>query len=455
LARFGIIRKKVRREKMFKGKNRWFILTLLLFVFLAACGGSEDAAQDEAESAVEEGAEVAPAADETAEVNLWIFEGEEEFLPRLEEEFEAQNPDIDLRITEIPEGDYVTKIDTALAAGDPPEIGFIYERRWVKADRVLSVQEALEAEGIDVSEFNQGPMGAACLVEDDVYCMGTYSGGMVLFYNKDMFDEAGLPYPSTTEAMSMEEYAEIAALLSNDAEEIQDKVWGGTSDIMLYWSDPAYIFSEDGRTAVVDDEATINAHQILADMIAAGHAPSPSDFDLFGDAAMAAQGQQAMWIIDNIVGIESLEAVGDINWGVAPVPVESAGDSPWVSSWTDAFGVFADSDNPEAAKKFITFLATDGNRLRAEIGGIPLNLAIADDMNWAGDSEGRQELLEVMQFGRQGVFVPNFWDVIDPMWDAWDTLVEEGGSAQEYFDEAAEYVQENLDQAWETFESIE
>ena len=104
-----------------------------------------------------------------------------------------------------------------------------------------------------------------------------------------------------------------------------------------------------------------------------------------------------------------MEAVGDINWGVAPVPVETAGDSPWVSSWTDAFGVFADSDNPEPAMKFITFLAAEGNRLRAEIGGVPLNLNIAEEMDWAGDSVGRQEMLEVMQFGRRGVFVPNFW----------------------------------------------
>ena len=439
---------------MSKGKDRWFILTLLLLVFLAACGG-DDAVQDETDIAADESADSAPAAEETAVVSLWIFEGEEAFLPRLEEEFEALNPNIDLQVTEIPEGDYSTKIDTALAAGDPPEIGFIYEARWVKAGRVLSVKEALEAEGVDISEFNQGPLGAGCLFEGDVYCMGTYSGGIVLFYNKDMFDEAGLPYPSTTEAMSIEEYAELAALLSNDAEDIQDKVWGGSSDIMLWWSDPAYIFSEDGRTAVVDDEATINAHQILGDMIAAGHAPSSSDFDLFGDADMAAQGQQAMWLIDNVVGIESLEAVGDINWGVAPVPVETAGDSPWVSSWTDAFGVFADSENPEPAMKFITFLATEGNRLRAEIGGVPLNLNIAEEMDWADDSEGRQQMLEVMQFGRQGIFVPNFWDVIDPMWDAWDTLAEEGGSAQEYFEEAQIYVQENLDEAWDTWESIE
>ena len=444
---------------MLKTKSLWLSIALILVLVLAACGGGDAPAAEEAdgstEGAADEGGEAAPAAGETSEVALWIFEGEEAFLPRLEEEFEAQNPDIDLQITEIPEGEYVTKIDTALAAGDPPEIGFIYEARWVKADKVLSAKSALEAAGVNLEDFNQGALGANCLLNDDVYCMGTYSGGMVLFYNKDMFDEAGIPYPSSTEPMSVQEYADIAAQLSNDAENIEDKVWGGSADLMFYWSDPAYLFSEDGRTANINDEATVNAHQILADMVAAGHAPSSSDFDLFGDGDMAAQGQQAMWIIDNVVGVEVLEAVGDINWGVAPVPVEQAGDEAWVSSWTDAFGVFSESENPEAAMKFITFLATDGNRLRTEIGGFPLDLSVADEMDWAGDSVGRQEMLDVMATGREGIFIPGVWDVIDPMWDMWDILVEEGGSAQEAFDEAQIYVQENLDESWATYESIE
>jgi len=440
---------------MFKVRSSWIFITLFMILLLAACGGGEATAPDQTGNSSNEEAGDVPAAGEIAEVNLWVFEGEELFLPRLEEEFEAQNPDIDLQITLIPEGDYVTKIDTALAADDPPEVGFIYEARWVKADKVLSAKEAFEAAGVDLSNFNLGALGAHCQLENDVYCMGTYSGGMVLFYNKDMFDAAGLDYPSSTEAMSVQEYADLAAQLSNDAENIEDKVFGGSSDLMFYWSDPANLFSKDGRTAIINDEATVNAHQILVDMITEGHSPSPSDFDLFGDGDMAAQGQQAMWLIDNVVGVEALEAVGDINWGVAPVPVEKAGDEAWVSSWTDAFGVFSESDNPEAAMKFITFLATDGSRLRTETGGFPLDLSVAEELDWAGDSVGRQEMVEVMGTAREGIFIPGVWDVIDPMWDMWDTLIEEGGSAQEAFDETAVFVQENLDQSWETYESIE
>ena len=52
-------------------------------------------------------------------LNLWVFEGEEGFLPKIKEGFEAAHPGTKLEITLLPEDQYVTKIDTALAAGAP------------------------------------------------------------------------------------------------------------------------------------------------------------------------------------------------------------------------------------------------------------------------------------------------------------------------------------------------
>ena len=41
--------------------------------------------------------------------------------------YEAENPNIKVEITDIPEGDYATKIDTALLAKEPPDLGYVYE----------------------------------------------------------------------------------------------------------------------------------------------------------------------------------------------------------------------------------------------------------------------------------------------------------------------------------------
>ena len=95
---------------------------------------------------------------EPVTLDLWIFEGEEQLLPALEEAFESEHPNIDLEITLIPEDQYVVKIDTALAAGSPPDIGFLYEQRWVKTGNILPLGEIIAAHDIDTDDFNQAVM---------------------------------------------------------------------------------------------------------------------------------------------------------------------------------------------------------------------------------------------------------------------------------------------------------
>ena len=139
------------------------------------------------------------AAQEPVTLDVWIFEGEEHLLPALEEAFEAENPNVNVEITLIPEDQYVVKIDTALAAGSPPDIGYLYDRRWVKAGKILPLDETIAAHEIDLEDLNQGIIGN-CTIDGQVYCLGSYTGAVPLLYNKTMFDEAGLDYPSADRA---------------------------------------------------------------------------------------------------------------------------------------------------------------------------------------------------------------------------------------------------------------
>ena len=423
----------------------WVLLALLMMssLVLGACDGKTEEPVDVAE-------EPEP---ELVVLDLWIFEGEEEFLVQLVDLFNEQHDDIRLELTLIPEDDYTVKIETALAAGAPPDIGFVFDLTWIKAGHFLNLDDMVTSEGLNLDDYFPGAMQAYCVYEGEVYCFGSYSGGMVMFYNKDMFDTISEPYPSSTEPMSVDEYAALAAKFANNAENIEDRVWGGSSDIMLYWSDTRYLFSEDGLTATIDDEATSHAHQVLADMMENGSAMAGADYDLVDSEAVFVEGKLALWLIDNVIGVTyAVEA--DMRYGVIPVPVEQEGDLPWVSSWTDAFGVFAGSDNPVEATEFIAFLASEGSQIRADLGMQPFNLSLADEIGWADENEGRQELMQVMALSRDPVFIPDFWGVIDPLWDAWEFITSGDMTAQEAFDDAAPYVQENLDEAWETWNSI-
>ena len=400
----------------------------------------------------------AAAQDDEVTLDLWMFLDGTGFLPAVVEAFEAAHPNINVQITDVPEGEYVTKVDTAFLAGQPPDIAFPYVIRWIRAGLVAPIDDALEAAGVELEDYNAGAVSRNCSLDGQVYCLGTFTAGYNIFYNKDIFDAAGLPHLSSTEPVTIDEYAELVAQLSSYSEDLSERVWGGTLP-MPWWMDAANYFSDDGRSVIghVNDEATAHFYQVVADMAATDAILTGADMSLVGNSAdgLLASGQLAMAMADSPIAQPLLEAAG-VNWGAAPPPVESEGDPAWVYTGSDELMALSGSDNLQEALQFVLFWATEGNRMRLESGGLPMNMRMAEEMNWAEGSEGRQELLEAINLGRSTVFVPTVWGAYGEIAEAINSLmIEDGMSAQDALDEITPAIQEDLDQLWETWDTFE
>jgi multiple sugar transport system substrate-binding protein len=441
-------------EKLMKTMSHILAVVLCSVMLLSACAPAAPTQSTAANPATPTETTAAASAEKVT-LNLWIFEGEQGFLPKLKEGFEKKYPNITLEITEIPESDYVTKIDTALAAGNPPDIAYIYEARWMKAGKFLPIDEMVAKNNIQLADYNQGIVKDTCSLNGKLYCLGTYTGAVLLFYNKDMFTAAGVPFPSPTVPMSIDEYAAAAAKLTKPNADIKQRVYGSASaGASNWWADHNARFSADGRKieGYLNDEATIHEYEVLADMVKKGYAPSAADSTLIGsDIDLLSTKQAAMFIIDNIVAIPDLEKA-QINWGAAPVPVEKKGDKPWVSVWTDSMGVFSQSKHPQEALEYVAYAAVEGNQLRVDFGSYPLNNVIAK--GWAGNSVGRNEALQAIGLAHEGVFTPGFWDATGGEGDAFNFIVEGTKTPKQALDDAAKLGQEQLDKAWATWDAI-
>lgn len=399
-------------------------------------------------------------AQEQVKIDLWLFEGEEQLLPILEGAFEEAHPNIDLEITLIPEDQYVVKLDTALAAGAPPDLGFLYEKRWVKAGRVLPLDETIAANEIDLDDFNQAIMEGSCIIDGQVYCLGSYTGAVVLLYNKDMFDAAGLEYPSATEPMTIDEYAALVEQLSVPNDDVTQRIWGGSAEAPYWWMRASTMFSDDARQTdgLINDDATKHTYQVLGDLVANGFAPSSSVMQSIGTEgaeSLFQQGKLGMAIGD-FSQIAALEEAG-INYGVATLPVEQEGDAPYLPVWTDGLAVFNGAPHPAEAMEFVAFLASEGQRLRVEeTGEPPLSATAAVEFGWAeqGNVEARQQFLEAVGIATPAVFVPGFWDVTAPLQDVFDQVSAGEMTAAEGLDSVAPRMQDSLDDAWRTWEQI-
>ena len=415
-------------------------------VVMVACTGDDEGGG---------GTETGPGGGEQVTLDFWVFEegGIGSFLVTLEEGFEALNPNIDIKITAYPEGNYGVKVDTAIAAGKTPDLVLVFGPEQMRAGLLLPLDDMLAEKGIDLSTYVPSIVNPgdefSCAWEDYLYCMGSYAGSVQLLYNKDMFDAAGLPYPSTYPPMTPAQFVDYACQLT-DAE---NEIWGAAASDPLSYIPWEMMFSEDGRTTegYINGPEVVEQFEILASAYDRGCMPSSNVLDPWEQGRdFFASGQLAM-VITDFQDLPKVENAG-INYGSSASPTPE-GWEPYFFVWTDSVGVMADSDHPDEAMEFIAYLTTEGQHIRYETSGdIPLDLGVADEVGWAEGIQGRQDGLEVLSHARSAVFVPNRWDVIGPYYDAWGFVVGGEKTAQEALDDAAPAMQENLDKAWEVWE---
>lgn len=368
-------------------------------------------------------------------------------LNRVGDDFEAEHPGWTVEVTQIPQDNYVTKLQLAVQAGEPPDIAYVYAIGEIANFQPLT--ELLYANhDLDPADFNEATLKYSCGWEDELYCIGGYSGAVALFYNKAHFDAAGIDYPSATEPMTFEEYADLSAQLTHAADD-GTTVWGGNAEEPTYYVDPGILLDDEGKVLELTSPSYVETWTHLTDMVLDGDAPSEGDLSASSAKDVFAQGAMSMLISDNFA-IDMIEANG-IDWGVAPVPVEP-GQEAWVNVWTNAYGVPQGAAHPEEAADFLALLATNGQEYSAEEGLMPLNLDAAAEL-FGSASEERQQFVEVSALARTGTFTPNLYNWLDPIKDAWTATTMNGEDVESALAQAQSRAQQGLDTTWDIWNS--
>src|SRR5262245_62658804 len=98
--------------------------------------------------------------------------------------FEEAHPNITVDVTTYPEGRFGTKVDTAIAAGKPPDVVSYPGLSWMKEGLLLPLDGLVQQDGIDLSGFNPGIVGTSgqsnaefgCSYGGKLYCLGSFTG---------------------------------------------------------------------------------------------------------------------------------------------------------------------------------------------------------------------------------------------------------------------------------------
>jgi ABC-type glycerol-3-phosphate transport system substrate-binding protein len=423
---------------------RWLVLVAAGAMIASACtGGGGD-----------EGGTDGTGTQEPVTLDYWVFESgglAGQFLDQLKADFEAEYPNVTIDITAYPEDNYGVKLDTAIAAGKEPDLVLVFGPEQMRQGLLLPLDDMVQEHDIDLSQYVPSIVEPgdefSCAYEDHLYCLGSYAGSVQLLFNKDMFDAAGIPYPAAYPPMTPEEFVDIACQLTDKA----NGVWGGAASDPLAYVPWETFFSEDGRTAEFNSPEAVEQFEILASGYERGCFPTTNILDPWEQGRDYFAQEKLGMVVTDFQDLDKVEKAG-INYGSTASPTPS-GEEPYFFVWTDSVGVMVSTEHPEEAKDFVAFLTTEGQKIRYQASGdMPLNLEIADEVNWSQGVPGREDGLEVLSHARTAVFVPNRWDVIGPYYDAWDFVSGGEKTAQEALDAANPAIQENLDKAWEDWE---
>ena len=352
------------------------VLTLLAATALVASACTGDDQEPEVDAS----------GNEIVTLDFWVFEefGVNE-IEMITSAFEAANPNVNIELTTFPEGNYDVKVDTAIAAGEEPDLIITYGPQYWLDDLLLPLNDMIEEKGIDLSTFSQaivkGPGEFSCAWEGNIYCLGSYQAGAMMFYNKAMFDAAGIPYPEPYPAMSVDEFIDIACQLSDP----ENQIWGAAYQDPVFWLPWETLVSEDGRTATgyVNGPSTVHTYETLARGVSDGCAPSLNTLDPNTQGTDFFISDQIAMIVADF-GLKKVENAGT-DYG-ATLPPTPSGMEPYFNVFTDGIAVLKGSEHPDEAKEFIAFLATEGAKIRFEAGG----RASRSITRWRRSSTGRR-----------------------------------------------------------------
>lgn len=372
-------------------KQKLFLLLALLSVTLlvsacvvatpaapAAPAGGESEAEAPAE-AVEEAAEEPAAAAEPVTIT-WAFWGSPEEAAshqKVGEVFMAEHPEIKLEYMNEPWNEYFTKMQTLWASGDAtaiPDILFLWPTPRYAAEGVLeNLDPYIEASGYDLGDYWPALLESASY-DGSVYGLPRDISVEALYYNKDIFDEAGVAYP--TDDWTWDDLRAAAEKLSvvEDSGRVARyalAMEGGKFQLWIGQNNGAIL--DDVRNpskCMMAEPAAVEAIQFFADMMNDNLAMRDANInEAGGDAAVFQSGQAAM-IIQNSSRVSAFNQAG-LNYDVAPVPIPeggqraaAAGGAAWVMS--------SASDNKDAAWTFLSWLQSEegGQRLYTESGEI-------------------------------------------------------------------------------------
>ena len=290
--------------------------------------------------------------------------------------YEAQNPNVTVELLDISSAEYTDKVNIMLSGGDETDIITVKDipsySAMLTRNQIIPLGDYIELDGLDLGVYS----GAAeeLTYEGKLYALPFRSDIWILYYNKDLFDQAGVAYP--TNDMTWGEYDETARAMTSGSG--ADKVYG--THYHTWRSTVQLATVQDGEHTVISDNYSFM--KPIYDMVI-----SMQDDGIIMDYGSLKAGsihysgvfknqQIAMlpmgsWFIGSLIAAKESGEI-DFNWGIAQYPHPEGVAAGTTAGTLTSLAINANSQNKDAAWDFIKFYSgVEGAKVLAATGNLP------------------------------------------------------------------------------------
>lgn len=337
--------------------------SLSMMLLFSACTPATQPSQKPADTGVVTPSASQPAkpADDKVTITFEQFSGSgdnEQYLNDMITAYTTANPNVTIKLQSYGYDDYFTQLTAKVAGGQAPDVFELnYENfvSYAKKGALKPLDDIIKSQNIATDSYNEMAL-KAFQADGQQYGVPNSFSNVVLIYNKDLFDQAGISYP--TDDWKWE-----------DAMTAADKIHALGKDIFGYYHPLSFneyykvvkqnggsLFNDDYTQFTMDTPANVEALQYMVDMqLKSNVMPKAEQLAGMGDWDLFKSGRLGM-IVTGIWAFPDFTRDREFAWDIA---VEPGHTQKAAHFFSNGYVINKDSKVAEEAAKFIAFISSD------------------------------------------------------------------------------------------------
>jgi multiple sugar transport system substrate-binding protein len=290
----------------------------------------------------------------------------EVYLKRMIDLYTAANPNVSIRLQSYGFEDYFMQLTAKVSAGRAPDVFELnYENfvAYAKNGSLFPLNNLIASGDIDASIYNKMALSAFS-ANGNQYGLPNSFSNVVLIYNKDLFDRAGVAYPNDdwTWADAMTAAKAIRALGNGIFGYYQPLSF--TEFYKTAAQNNGSFLSADGKRFTINSPANVETVTYLVDMQRGSNVmPTPEQLGGMGDWDLFKAGRLGM-IVTGIWAFPDFSRDCDFAWDIA---VEPGNKQKATHFFSNGYVINKNSPVATEAAKFIAFISSNPGAVKIRL----------------------------------------------------------------------------------------